>query len=207
MATAQHAVLNTAGLLEAILLQLDPETLLFSQRVNKKFKAVIGGSIHLKRALWFEPTPCHEQNPGTSRVKLFFRKRCGPREPFEVIYAGIQLGHRKSTPKQSGVVGFGRQFIRDGSWQRMVPLQPGNEEEQWVVDDGVAVYDSSYWDRATKNPDGFSRLKDFWRTLSLVGVRSKPMTMQAICDALRGSKSRSFEDVMHEIEQRLARWM
>lgn len=62
MSSATAQVLSTPELLEAILLHLPMQDLLLSQRVNKKFKGVIDGSIHLQRALFFEPIPQTGQN-------------------------------------------------------------------------------------------------------------------------------------------------
>ncbi|KAK4954160.1 hypothetical protein LTR10_007588 [Elasticomyces elasticus] len=66
---AMHAVLNTTELLETILLHLSPNrddhqnqrcndmvTLLLSQRVCKAFQGTIRGSVHLQRALFFQPS-------------------------------------------------------------------------------------------------------------------------------------------------------
>ncbi|CAK3926498.1 F-box domain-containing [Lecanosticta acicola] len=52
--SAVQAGLDTAEILEAILLKLDNKTLLLFQRVSKTFKNVIDGSIHLQRKLFFQ---------------------------------------------------------------------------------------------------------------------------------------------------------
>ncbi|KAK4618101.1 hypothetical protein CLAFUW4_11934 [Fulvia fulva] len=55
--TAAHVVINTPELLDNILLRLPMKRLLFSQRVNKQFKATIDGSIKLQQALFFKVDP------------------------------------------------------------------------------------------------------------------------------------------------------
>lgn len=54
------AVLGVTELLEKVLIELDPKTLLLSQRVSKSWRALITSSIRLQRALFLEPTPCGE---------------------------------------------------------------------------------------------------------------------------------------------------
>lgn len=52
---ACHKTLNTAELLEMILLNVDDlQALLLSQRVNRMFQATIATSKHLQKKLWFE---------------------------------------------------------------------------------------------------------------------------------------------------------
>lgn len=54
------AVLGVNELLEKILIELDPKTLLLSQRVSKSWFSLITGSLRLQRALFLEPVPCGE---------------------------------------------------------------------------------------------------------------------------------------------------
>ncbi|KAJ8606231.1 hypothetical protein MRB53_041103 [Persea americana] len=51
--SATHRTLTTTELLEEILLNLDNQTLLLSQRVNHTFKSTITGSIKLQKKLFF----------------------------------------------------------------------------------------------------------------------------------------------------------
>lgn len=50
---AGSKIVNTTELLEKILIDVDMRTLLFSQRINKQFKAVVLGSIKLQKKLFF----------------------------------------------------------------------------------------------------------------------------------------------------------
>lgn len=59
---AAQKLFNTTELLESILLEVDDVgTLLLSQRVDRNFKAVIGGSSRLQRALFFQQVPAHKR--------------------------------------------------------------------------------------------------------------------------------------------------
>lgn len=51
-------VFNTFELLELILLNLDPRTLLLSSRVARAWNSVVTSSTPIRRALFFEPVPC-----------------------------------------------------------------------------------------------------------------------------------------------------
>lgn len=54
---AASTALAIPELLEAILLSLPTQDILFAQRVNTFFHATIRNSIHLRRELFFEPEP------------------------------------------------------------------------------------------------------------------------------------------------------
>ncbi|KAK5126688.1 hypothetical protein LTR85_009622 [Meristemomyces frigidus] len=55
LSSAMSRVVQTVDLLEYILDHLPPHTVLFAQRVNSQFKAVIEGSSRLQRKLFFQP--------------------------------------------------------------------------------------------------------------------------------------------------------
>lgn len=57
---ARWSCLNTTELLEAILKHLDTKTLLFSQRVNRRFRDVIQRSRPLRQRLFLEPATAAE---------------------------------------------------------------------------------------------------------------------------------------------------
>lgn len=54
MSSTAQKTLDTPELLEAILLELPPQSVLLSQRVNKTFKVVTDGSIKLQQHLFFK---------------------------------------------------------------------------------------------------------------------------------------------------------
>ncbi|KAF7186185.1 hypothetical protein HII31_12522 [Pseudocercospora fuligena] len=66
---ACHKTLNTAELLEMILLNVDDlQALLLSQRVNRMFQATIATSKHLQKELWLEIKDDEEAEPNKTAV-------------------------------------------------------------------------------------------------------------------------------------------
>jgi hypothetical protein len=123
LSTAVGQALSIPELLELILLQLPPQDLLLNaQRVNRRFREVIAGSILLQRALFFHPAPTDsdtapEFNPLLKRSfpGWFKDKRFAAASRSETFK---QLNWNKSKTKTAA---YAR---KNASWRRMLVAQP-----------------------------------------------------------------------------------
>ncbi|KAK4900006.1 hypothetical protein LTR27_002769 [Elasticomyces elasticus] len=173
---ATQAVLGTTELLEAILLHLSPQrndstcdgysdmlTLLLSQRVCTAFQTTIQGSIHLQRALFFQPSePAYAAAHGLPDVNplIFDRQHVNGNSPDKYRkgkVSGMRYAARFVGPHKICVVTLQRgsrtlpelnwQCMPPGSWQRMVGIQPGTSEEVLTVGISNVQMQSSGWRR------------------------------------------------------------
>ena len=122
---ATEKVLSTTELLENILLHCTIRDLLINAlRVSKQWKSTIDKSIHLQRALFFEPLsyePLRLFNstkiPG---ARFWARNTTDPyaysvlKNPFVDKYINVARYLRKSSMQTA-----------EASWRRMMPAQPG----------------------------------------------------------------------------------
>ncbi|KAK5121724.1 hypothetical protein LTR85_004599 [Meristemomyces frigidus] len=120
MASPMERVLNTAELLEAILLCLDTKTLLLSQRTCKSFLDTIAGSTKLQRALFFQLdttdiNASHRTNPLLRHHRDLLPLHTSAPEliPMQLAINGVRT--------TVDINGFnrGRSSAVDASWKRM----------------------------------------------------------------------------------------
>ncbi|KAK3637573.1 hypothetical protein LTR56_013576 [Elasticomyces elasticus] len=155
--SATQAVLGTTELLEAILLYLSPQrndstrngysdmlTLLLSQRVCTAFQTTIQGSMHLQRALFFQPSePAYAAAHGLPDVNpLIFDRQLVSGDLLDkyrqgnisgIHYTAGFIGPRKiyveTLPRGCCTMArLSRRCMPPGSWQRMVVLRPETAE-------------------------------------------------------------------------------
>jgi hypothetical protein len=83
---ARNTVLSTMELLEMILCQVDMKTVLLAQRVNTKWRDIVGASLPLQRHLFFAPDP---PVPG-ARTKPIHPPLHAPHLKHEIVQAWSQ---------------------------------------------------------------------------------------------------------------------
>lgn len=132
MATANDRVLGTPELFEAILLELDMETLLLSQSVNTAFKDAIDSSIKLQRALWFKPTPPKEWPKDVSRINPLLKKHEKKLHIHQIICNTRPCHIGPIRYSLSNFVGMTSQHNLHGSFEKMLPIQGVAEVENWL---------------------------------------------------------------------------
>ena len=145
-----HRVLNTEEMLEAILLQVDMQTLLTScQRVNKTFKDAIAKSPRLQQKLFFQSAPPfndnidyvnplikkHQEKLGIhwylDNLKIRFYEEISDlmmpdaiRTKSKVFAVYIMFKSNVSPQASSSPA---------ASWKRMLPMQTGRKDRVWLV--------------------------------------------------------------------------
>ena len=111
MATSTERVLNTAELLEAILLQMDLRTLLLSQRVSKTFQTSIAGSPKLQHKLFFRPTK-----------DVVNRQAINPLFLWKYFFIDSEVVARVMVNHDSVYIDLKDRRSKEGSWRRMYPF-------------------------------------------------------------------------------------
>lgn len=136
MATAVEKVFTTPELLEAILLEVDDmRTLLFSQRVDRTFKATIESSINLQRVLWFKPMPPGSpQTQAKGHCNPLIRKHRTQSSGMKTINSsGWCITRDEDYVRLCRDIDFVILPRREGSWRQMLLFQPGAFPEYWMV--------------------------------------------------------------------------